>query len=118
MSHTAFWEEGREVHEFDFSCDSCKRQYQFVGDKITEKRQGRDSIAETIAIQHGELQHALNCRCLNCGGPITNSPGTYALSCEWCKEEYRIIGGELIPKPPEPLPRKTLRQYANAVRSQ
>ena len=47
ISHVKLWKHAREIDEFNFSCDSCKRQYQFIDDKIIEK--GRDLIAETKA---------------------------------------------------------------------
>jgi len=82
MSHIKRWEQTRQVHEFQFQCESCKREYLFKDDQIIEKRPNRNPIAETIAIQQSQLQDAINRRCLNCGGPITNAHGVSALRCD------------------------------------
>ena len=42
IDHVKLSEHGREIDEFNFSCDSCKRQYQFKDDQIIEKRLRRD----------------------------------------------------------------------------
>jgi C4-type Zn-finger protein len=47
IDHIKRWEHASEIDEFNFSCGSCKRQYQFIDDKIIEKRQGHNAIAET-----------------------------------------------------------------------
>lgn len=69
-NHVKRWEQGREVSEFTFLCESCKGEYLFKDDQVIEKRLGRDHVAETIAIQHGQLQDVLQRRCPNCGGPV------------------------------------------------
>jgi RNase P subunit RPR2 len=38
QSHTTIWEQGSEVHEFAFLCNSCSREYVFKGDRIIEKK--------------------------------------------------------------------------------
>jgi RNase P subunit RPR2 len=37
-SHTTLWEQGSEVHEFAFHCNSCSREYVFKDDRIIEKQ--------------------------------------------------------------------------------
>ena len=109
-SHVKRWELGREAHEFTFSCESCKREYQFKDDRIIEKRPDKDPLAEALAIQHSQLYDAINRRCLNCGGPITN--GGLALRCEWCHQEYSAIDGYLQPKIiDQPQPRPSMREF-------
>jgi hypothetical protein len=111
-SHIKRWEHGRCIHEFTFRCESCRREYLLKDDQVVEKKQGRDLSAENLAIQRGQLQDAINRRCIKCGGPITDGNGLYALRCEWCSQEYSIIGGELLPKiEPSPQPKPSMRQF-------
>jgi nitrite reductase/ring-hydroxylating ferredoxin subunit len=112
LSHVKQWKEGRQVDEFTFRCEPCNREYLFRDDQVTEKRQGRDTVAETIAIHHSELQAALKSRCTHCGGPITNGGSGYALRCEWCHQEYSLNDGRLQPKTAaHPKPKPTMREF-------
>jgi uncharacterized protein YbaR (Trm112 family) len=114
-SHEKIWTKERELDQFTFICNSCSREYLFKDDVIIEKTHGRDPVAESTAICHLEIEAALARRCPECGGPLNIGYGLHIFHCEWCQEKYQI-DGELVPKPPEPLPRKTLREYA--VRSE
>lgn len=37
LSHVERWEKPREVHEFDFRCDACKRNFTYKDDQLTSK---------------------------------------------------------------------------------
>ena len=76
------WEQGKLVDEFSFSCESCKREYQFKEGQLIEKRPLQDPLVETLAIKGGQQQVAVNRRCLQCGGPITDGPEFHALRCD------------------------------------
>ena len=71
-SHERIWTKEREVHQFTITCDSCDREYLFKDEGIIEKTHGRDPVAETVAIRHGEIEAALARHCLVCGAPLKN----------------------------------------------
>ena len=104
-SHTKRWESVRLVDEFTFRCESCKREYEFKDDKVSEKKHARDPLAESEAIERTLLLAAINRRCGNCGGPIARSHGV-AVRCDWCHQDYKIINGELEPNTEGPIASK------------
>lgn len=94
-------DQGREVYEFDFRCDTCKREYRFRDGKLEEVKVERNPVAEHMAMHKAELDTARNRRCPQCGGPLDDW-----LACGWCHERYSIDNGELIPKLEELLKHK------------
>ena len=116
QSHITRSEQAGEVHEFTFRCESCRREYCYKNHELTEKQPKGDPAADALAVEHGQLLAAINRRCPNCGGPITNPNGLYLFRCVWCHEEYRVIDGELrVAPPPAPQPKTTLKEVANAI---
>ena len=101
ISHIKRWEKPREIHEFNFNCGSCNRKFQFRDDQLIEKPPERDPAAEISAVHNTQLKNAVNRRCLQCGGPITKGLGLSALNCDWCHQEYSLVDGELLAKPPD-----------------
>jgi nitrite reductase/ring-hydroxylating ferredoxin subunit len=89
------------VYEFDFRCDSCKREYRFRDGKLNEVTIERDAVAEHLAMRKAELDAVRNRRCPHCGGPLDDW-----LTCEWCHERYSAENGELVSKTEELLKRK------------
>ncbi len=111
-SHVRLWEQAREVHEFNFQCDSCQRKDLLKDDQIVEKREGREPVAEASAIQRSRLRDALQRCCLNCGGPITNGVSAFILCWEWCHQEYTLTKGELtIQHTDQPQPKPSMRVF-------
>jgi hypothetical protein len=91
------------VYEFDFRCDSCKREYRFRDGKLRELKVERDPVAEHLAMRKAERDAVRNRRCSECGGPLDDW-----LSCEWCHCRYSVDNGELVPKTeetPQPKPK-------------
>jgi hypothetical protein len=109
ISHSKRWQGTTQIDEFSFQCESCNREYQYVNDKLHEKKQERDTIAETIAMLHSQKEEALSRRCFLCGGPINEQ-----LSCKWCQQEYVFNEGHLMPHSPQEVRKPTLRELANA----
>jgi endogenous inhibitor of DNA gyrase (YacG/DUF329 family) len=95
LSHSTRWEE-IPIYEFDFSCGSCNRRFQFKDNQLTEKRPQRNLTVEETAVNHVKLEHAAGRRCPQCGGPIMNGSGLLILRCEWCHQEYSEREGELL----------------------
>ena len=93
--------QGREVHEFDFRCDSCKREFRFRDGKLKELKNDRDPVAEHIAMRQAEIDTVRNQRCPHCGGPLDDW-----LTCDWCHERYSVDNGELMPRIQEQLQHK------------
>jgi len=94
--------QGREVYEFDYRCDSCKREYRFKDGKLRKLKIERDPVAEHLAMRGAEMDTVRNRRCSKCGGPLDEW-----LACEWCHERYSVDNGELVPQIEELLkPRK------------
>ena len=85
--------QGRDVYEFDFRCDSCKREFRFRDGMLKELSNERDPVAENLAMRQAEIDTIRNRRCPSCGGPLDNW-----LACEWCHERYSAENGELVPK--------------------
>jgi len=90
--------QGRDVYEFDFRCDSCKREYRFMDGKLRQLKTERDPVAEYMAMRKAEIHSVRDRRCPNCGGPLDNW-----LRCDWCHESYSVDSGELVPRMKEPL---------------
>jgi len=90
--------QGRDAYEFDFRCDSCKREYRFMDGKLRQLKIERDPVAEHMAMRKAEIDSVRNRRCPNCGGPLDNW-----LICDWCHESYSVDSGELVPRSEEPL---------------
>ena len=86
-------QQGRDVYEFDFRCDSCKREFQFKDGKLKELKAQRDAFAELMAMREAEIGAIRNRRCPHCGGPLNDW-----LTCDWCHEQYGIDNGELVPR--------------------
>jgi hypothetical protein len=85
------------VYEFDFRCDSCKREYRFRNGTLNGLKIERDPVAEHLAMHEAEIDTFRNRRCPNCGGPLDNW-----LACDWCHERYTVDNGELVPRTEEP----------------
>jgi Zn finger protein HypA/HybF involved in hydrogenase expression len=117
LSHIKRWEQDRQVDEFTFHCEKCKREYLYKNDEIVEKGTERNLLAEHEALARFEFRNATNRRCPKCGGPITNFGSLFVLECEWCHERYRITEGELQISPPPPQPRMTLKDFAELYRN-
>jgi RNase P subunit RPR2 len=47
--------QGRDVYEFEFRCDSCKREYRFRDGKLRELKTERDPVAENLAMLKAEM---------------------------------------------------------------
>jgi hypothetical protein len=106
------------VYEFGFECESCKKEYRFREGKFSEILKERDTVAELTAMHNAEIDSALNRRCPECGGPLKNGNGYGFLTCQWCYALYVVRDGELVPRPPEPKRKLTLKEVTNAVRTQ
>ena len=52
--------QGREVYEFDFRCDSCKREFRFKDGKLMGLTNERDPVAEHIAMRKAEIDTVRN----------------------------------------------------------
>jgi uncharacterized protein with PIN domain len=111
LSHSTRWEK-IPLHEFNFSCGSCNRKYQFKDNQLTEKRPQRNLLVEETAVNHVQLEHAASRRCPQCDGPIMNESGSLILRCEWCHQEYTELEGELQPRiADQPEPRPSMSQF-------
>jgi len=93
--------QGRDVYEFDFRCDYCKREFRFRDGKLKQLTIERDPVAEHIAMRKAEIDTVRNRRCPHCGGPLDDW-----LTCGWCHERYSVDNGELIPRIEEQLQHK------------
>jgi nitrite reductase/ring-hydroxylating ferredoxin subunit len=93
----------REIDEFRFGCDACKREYVYADGQLSERRKERDTYAESAAIARSETEAALKHRCPACGGPISDGRVGSMFCCLWCGEKYGVETGELVPKPSEAL---------------
>ena len=91
-------QQDREVYEFEFRCDSCKREFCFRDGKLKELKIERDPVAERMAMRQAETETVRNRRCPQCGGPLDDW-----LTCGWCHERYSVDNGELIPRIQEQL---------------
>jgi len=87
------------AEEFRFGCETCKREYLFAGDRLSECRKERNTYAESEALARSEYEAVMNHRCPECGGPISNGSAGSAFSCLWCGEKYVADQGELVQKP-------------------
>jgi transposase-like protein len=67
LSHVKRYSKLQAIHEFNFRCQSCKREYQFKDDQLTEKAPERNLGLEDEAITHSELQTGINRRCPESG---------------------------------------------------
>ena len=106
--------QGRDVYEFNFRCDPCKREYRFRDGELKQLKIERDPIAEHIAMREAEMDSVRNRRCPNCGGPLDNW-----LRCAWCHESYSVDSGELVPRSAEPLqPKPKMSDYYAIQRKQ
>jgi hypothetical protein len=115
LSHVKRYPQPEAIHEFNFRCDSCNREYQFKDNHLTEKAHERNLGREDEAVRHTELENGINRRCTDCGGPIKNRYGL-ALRCDWCCQEYSLIEGELQARPTEQEPSKpTMREFTDAL---
>lgn len=111
ISHSTRWEK-TPIHEFNFSCGSCNRKYQFKDNQLAQIRPQRNPAAETDAIHKAQLKNAVSRRCPQCGGPIMNGSGCLILRCEWCHQEYTELDGELQPRiADQPEPRPSMSQF-------
>lgn len=43
------------MYEFEFRCDSCKREYRFRDGKLRELKTERDPVAENLAMLKAEM---------------------------------------------------------------
>jgi nitrite reductase/ring-hydroxylating ferredoxin subunit len=93
MSRSKRLDQGRDVYEFGFRCDSCKREYRFRDGKLKELKTQRDPFTELMAMRKAEIDTIRNRRCPHCGGPLDDW-----LTCDWCHEQYSIDNGELVPR--------------------
>jgi len=82
-----------EVYEFDFHCDSCKREFRFRDGKLKQLTIERDPVAEHIAMRKAEIDTIRNRCCPHCGGPLDDW-----FTCGWCHERYSVDNGELVPR--------------------
>jgi uncharacterized protein with PIN domain len=111
-SHEKIWTKDREVHQFNFRCDSCNREYLFKDDRIIEKTHDRDPVAETAAIHDLQIEVALRRRCLECGGPLKNGVAPFVLRCEWCNQEYSLTeAGKLQPRHTDQPLKPSMREF-------
>jgi len=101
LSHRRRFEKSAQTYEFEFRCDSCQREYQFIDGKLEDLKKKRDLVGEHVAVRKVEIITIRNRRCSHCGGPLDDF-----LTCEWCSERYVIENGELIPRIEELLKRK------------
>jgi uncharacterized protein with PIN domain len=93
MSRSKRVDQGRDVYEFGFRCDSCKREFRFKDGKLKELKAQRDPVAELMAMRKAEIGAIRNRRCPHCGGPLDDW-----LTCDWCHEQYSVDNGELVPR--------------------
>jgi len=93
MSRSKRLDQGRDVYEFGFRCDSCKREFRFKDGKLEGLKTQRDPIAELMAMREAEMGAIRTRRCPRCGGPLDDW-----LTCDWCHEHYSIDNGELVPR--------------------
>jgi ribosomal protein S27AE len=114
LSHVKRYSQPEAIHEFNFRCDSCKREYQFKDDQLIEKALQRNLGLEDEAIKQSDLQTGINRRCPECGGPINNKYGLVLL-CEWCQQEYSLTEGELQARPSEQPESKPMRREFHAI---
>ena len=111
LSHDVRFEKPREIHEFNFRCEHCRREYRFKDGELLTKGHERDLNAESESMKPLELQDGLSRRCSQCGGPIVNPYGL-ALRCEWCGQAYSMSDGELQQKNTDQPERKpTMRDF-------
>jgi len=101
MSRSKRLDQGREVYELGFRCDSCKREFRFKDGKLEELRTQRNPFAELMAMREAEIDTIRNRRCPHCGGPLDDW-----LSCDWCHEQYSTDNGELVPRNEDQLPKQ------------
>ena len=90
-----------DAQQFSFGCNTCKREYVYVGARLIEKLESgnkRDIYAESTAIARSETEAALKHRCPACGGPISDGRVGPIFTCLWCGEGYAVGEGELVPK--------------------
>jgi hypothetical protein len=100
-SRTKRWINRKEVDEFQFHCQSCKREYRYREGRLSEILKERDIVAEHKAMDYAEIESASRRRCSECGGPLNNTGGCGLLSCQWCHAQYVVKDGELFPRPEE-----------------
>lgn len=101
------------MYEFDFRCDSCKRDFRFRDGKLNELKMPRDTAAEHKAMRKAETDAVRSRRCPQCGGPLDDW-----LACEWCHERYSIDNGELVPRIEDMLHHKPQMREFYAVNEQ
>lgn len=113
VSRITRWYEDRKIQDFTFRCDVCKREFLYRDNRLFEKKPVRNEVGAVTAIRKLEHKDALNRRCTECGGPLTNDVSGF--QCVWCNEKYILTEGVLVTKPPEPKPRMTLSEAASGV---
>ena len=111
-SHTKTWHRFEVKHLLGFRCEKCGGRFESEGGSLQPKRERyeRNSVAEEVAIRGAELETASNRRCPNCGGPFMKGGGVI-FHCEWCYLDYMVGEGELVPRPPDPKPKSTMRLF-------
>jgi len=115
-SHEEIWVGPEFKHAFTFQCESCKRKYWVRDGIIRPKEDKPDPVAQAVAIRRAEHEAVRTRRCISCGGPVLNGRyGLFVYRCQWCNAEYVLQGGELVPKPSEPVRKPTLREFADAL---
>jgi endogenous inhibitor of DNA gyrase (YacG/DUF329 family) len=100
ISHSIRWVK-TPIHEFNFSCGSCNRKFDFEDNQLTERQPQRGLAAETTEIHKAQHRDAVSRRCPTCGGPIKGGGGYFGLSCDWCHQEYVLEEGELMARSPD-----------------
>jgi DNA-directed RNA polymerase subunit RPC12/RpoP len=75
LSHVKRCPQPEAIHEFNFRCDSCNREFQFKEGQLHEKAHERNLGREDEVARHSELEIGINRRCPDCGGRIKNRYG-------------------------------------------